>query len=217
MVSSRNTVTTTNSSRIVNLFLCLFLAEVGFCFSSKSIDGHDPDEILLQNHQMLAAIHKGSVEQARASHIYSYRHGFRGFAAKMTEDQASQLAEMPGVVSVFRNNRYHVITITEYLRMASWCKKCVYLKPKLEKLAADYYPRVNVTVGEGEERILMTRLHTVADIFCVGCGSILGWKYETAHEKSQKYKEGKPVLQWLADNCFDESKKEMFAMKPTSE
>ncbi|GMP76742.1 hypothetical protein CsSME_00033287 [Camellia sinensis var. sinensis] len=192
MVSSRNTVTTTNSSRIVNLFLCLFLAEVGFCFSSKSIDGHDPDEILLQNHQMLAAIHKGSVEQARASHIYSYRHGFRGFAAKMTEDQASQLAEMPGVVSVFRNNRYHVITITEYLR-------------------------VNVTVGEGEERILMTRLHTVADIFCVGCGSILGWKYETAHEKSQKYKEGKPVLQWLADNCFDESKKEMFAMKPTSE
>ncbi|CAL5415781.1 unnamed protein product [Camellia sinensis] len=79
---------------------------------------------------MLAAIHKGSVEQARASHIYSYRHGFRGFAAKMTEDQASQLAEMPGVASVFRNNR-----------MASWCKKCVYLKPKLEKLAADYYPR----------------------------------------------------------------------------
>ncbi|OVA06983.1 Thioredoxin [Macleaya cordata] len=26
--------------------------------------------------------------------------------------------------------------------MASWCRKCIYLKPKLEKLAADYYPRV---------------------------------------------------------------------------
>ncbi|KAI8003793.1 hypothetical protein LOK49_LG08G02931 [Camellia lanceoleosa] len=39
---------------------------------------------------MLTAIHKGSVEQARASHIYSHRHGFRGFAAKI--DQASQLA-----------------------------------------------------------------------------------------------------------------------------
>uniref|UniRef100_A0A2P2IKN0 Uncharacterized protein MANES_10G049200 n=1 Tax=Rhizophora mucronata TaxID=61149 RepID=A0A2P2IKN0_RHIMU len=25
--------------------------------------------------------------------------------------------------------------------MASWCRKCIYLKPKLEKLAADYYPR----------------------------------------------------------------------------
>ncbi|CAL5363853.1 unnamed protein product [Camellia sinensis] len=54
---------------------------------------------------------------------------------------------------------------------------------------------VNVTVGEGEERMMMTGLHTVADIFCVGCGSILGWKYETAHEKSQKYKEGKSVLE----------------------
>ncbi|KAH7537454.1 hypothetical protein FEM48_Zijuj03G0094400 [Ziziphus jujuba var. spinosa] len=24
--------------------------------------------------------------------------------------------------------------------MAGWCRKCIYLKPKLEKLAADYYP-----------------------------------------------------------------------------
>ncbi|KAH8501755.1 hypothetical protein H0E87_016515 [Populus deltoides] len=26
--------------------------------------------------------------------------------------------------------------------MASWCRKCIYLKPKLEKLAADYYRRL---------------------------------------------------------------------------
>ncbi|KAG9441826.1 hypothetical protein H6P81_017680 [Aristolochia fimbriata] len=26
--------------------------------------------------------------------------------------------------------------------MATWCRKCIYLKPKLEKLAAEYYPRV---------------------------------------------------------------------------
>ncbi|BBG97796.1 WCRKC thioredoxin 2 [Prunus dulcis] len=26
--------------------------------------------------------------------------------------------------------------------MASWCRKCIYLKPKLEKLAAEYYPRL---------------------------------------------------------------------------
>ncbi|CDO99772.1 unnamed protein product [Coffea canephora] len=26
--------------------------------------------------------------------------------------------------------------------MASWCRKCIYLKPKLEKLAAEYNPRV---------------------------------------------------------------------------
>ncbi|CAN4126216.1 unnamed protein product [Withania somnifera] len=36
---------------------------------------------------------------------------------------------------------------------------------------------VNVTIGEREERMMMTGMHTVVDIFCVGCGSIVGWKY----------------------------------------
>lgn len=82
---------------------------------------------------------------------------------------------------------------------------------------------MNVSAGENEDRQMLTGMHTVADIFCVGCGSIVGWKYvrlvtvlheydffylyvefssyhfgffqETAHEKSQKYKEGKSVLE----------------------
>ncbi|KAE9606174.1 hypothetical protein Lalb_Chr10g0105121 [Lupinus albus] len=54
---------------------------------------------------------------------------------------------------------------------------------------------VNVSMGEKEDRQMMTGMHTVVDIFCVGCGSIVGWKYESAHEKSQKYKEGKSVLE----------------------
>ncbi|KAK4480479.1 hypothetical protein RD792_013553 [Penstemon davidsonii] len=51
---------------------------------------------------------------------------------------------------------------------------------------------VNVTLGETDERLMKTGLHT--DIFCTRCGSIVGWKYETAYEKNQKYKEGKSVL-----------------------
>ncbi|KVI04859.1 Yippee-like protein, partial [Cynara cardunculus var. scolymus] len=35
----------------------------------------------------------------------------------------------------------------------------------------------NVTVGVKEDRLMMTGLHTVADIFCVKCGSIVGWTY----------------------------------------
>ncbi|KAK1299262.1 hypothetical protein QJS10_CPB14g01742 [Acorus calamus] len=54
---------------------------------------------------------------------------------------------------------------------------------------------VNITLGSKEERLMMTGMHTVADIFCVGCGSIVGWKYEVAHEKAQKYKEGKFILE----------------------
>jgi len=26
--------------------------------------------------------------------------------------------------------------------MAKWCRKCIYLKPKLEKLAAEFYPKI---------------------------------------------------------------------------
>lgn len=36
---------------------------------------------------------------------------------------------------------------------------------------------VNVSTGETEERMMMTGMHTVADIFCVGCGAIVGWTY----------------------------------------
>ena len=36
---------------------------------------------------------------------------------------------------------------------------------------------MNVSAGEKEDRMMITGLHTVADIFCVGCGSIVGWKY----------------------------------------
>ncbi|KAK8469415.1 hypothetical protein PHAVU_005G074901 [Phaseolus vulgaris] len=54
---------------------------------------------------------------------------------------------------------------------------------------------VNFTLGTPEERMMLSGLHTVADIFCCSCGQIIGWKYESAHEKSQKYKEGKFVLE----------------------
>lgn len=54
---------------------------------------------------------------------------------------------------------------------------------------------VNFTIGALEERLMLSGLHTVADIFCCRCGQIIGWKYEFAHERSQKYKEGKFVLE----------------------
>ncbi|KAM1174140.1 hypothetical protein ACFX13_027384 [Malus domestica] len=99
-------------SSVLLLFLCVLAAEISICLSSKvyvvymgSKNGEDPDEILTQNHEMLAFVHTGSMEEARASHLYSYRHGFRGFAAKLTDLQAFQISKMPGVVSVFPNSK----------------------------------------------------------------------------------------------------------------
>ncbi|KAI4299411.1 hypothetical protein L6164_032878 [Bauhinia variegata] len=65
---------------------------------------------------------------------------------------------------------------------------------------------VNVTLGPQEERMMLSGLHTVEDIFCCSCGQILGWKYVVAHDKNQRYKEGKFVLErWrIADDIAEE-------------
>ncbi|EFJ38776.1 hypothetical protein SELMODRAFT_74962 [Selaginella moellendorffii] len=54
---------------------------------------------------------------------------------------------------------------------------------------------VNVGIGKLEERQMTTGLHTVADIYCICCRKILGWKYVTAQVNDQKYKEGKFILE----------------------
>ncbi|XP_057462428.1 protein yippee-like At5g53940 [Actinidia eriantha] len=54
---------------------------------------------------------------------------------------------------------------------------------------------VNVSVGPTEERLMITGMHTVSDVFCCCCGQILGWKYVSACDEVQKYKEGKFVLE----------------------
>ena len=40
----------------------------------------------------------------------------------------------------------------------------------------------NVELGPKEERVLMTGLHSVSDIFCTSCQARLGWKYLEAFE-----------------------------------
>ncbi|KAH9748797.1 protein yippee-like [Citrus sinensis] len=54
---------------------------------------------------------------------------------------------------------------------------------------------VNIMLGPQEERLMLSGMHTVEDIFCCCCGQIVGWKYVAAHDKNQKYKEGKFVLE----------------------
>ncbi|KAG8523145.1 Protein yippee-like 1, partial [Galemys pyrenaicus] len=65
---------------------------------------------------------------------------------------------------------------------------------------------VNVGCGPAEERVLLTGLHAVADIHCENCKTTLGWKYEHAFESSQKYKEGKFIIElahMIKDNGWE--------------
>lgn len=56
---------------------------------------------------------------------------------------------------------------------------------------------VNVRIGQAQERYLLTGLHAVADIHCESCKTTIGWKYEQAFESSQKYKEGKYIIELI--------------------
>ena len=44
-------------------------------------------------------------------------------------------------------------------------------------------------------RQLVTGAHTVGDISCAQCGSVLGWKYIHAEQEGQRYKVGKFILE----------------------
>eukprot|EP00934_Nitzschia_sp_Nitz4_P001431 Nitzschia sp. Nitz4//scaffold21_size171442//38787//39751//NITZ4_002151-RA/size171442-augustus-gene-0.87-mRNA-1//-1//CDS//3329542381//1431//frame0 len=54
---------------------------------------------------------------------------------------------------------------------------------------------VNVAVGPAEDRLLITGMHSVSDIFCKRCNTMVGWTYAKAYELSQKYKEGKYIIE----------------------
>jgi len=64
-----------------------------------------------------------------------------------------------------------------------------------EGVAFLLHSAVNVKMGKKEDRMLLTGMHTVADILCAGCGTNLGWTYLKAFETSQKYKEGKFIIE----------------------
>ncbi|KAJ2777016.1 hypothetical protein GGI15_004651 [Coemansia interrupta] len=54
---------------------------------------------------------------------------------------------------------------------------------------------VNVRAGEEEKRAMTTGVHIVQDITCMECNTYVGWTYIKAFEPTQKFKEGKFILE----------------------
>lgn len=54
---------------------------------------------------------------------------------------------------------------------------------------------VNVSHSIHHNRTLLTGRYIVANVTCKMCGNNLGWKYLTAAETSQKYKEGRYLIE----------------------
>ncbi|XP_055296545.1 protein yippee [Sitodiplosis mosellana] len=54
---------------------------------------------------------------------------------------------------------------------------------------------VNLTYTTIQDRVMLTGRHMVRDVMCKNCKTKLGWMYEYATEDSQKYKEGRVILE----------------------
>ncbi|KAK6262644.1 hypothetical protein QUC31_008460 [Theobroma cacao] len=76
----------------------------------------DPATTKMSHHKMLSTL-LGSKEAAKNSMLYSYKHGFSGFAARLTESQAEEIAAFPGVVHVIPNriHRLHTTRSWEFM------------------------------------------------------------------------------------------------------
>ena len=65
---------------------------------------------------------------------------------------------------------------------------------------------VNVNIGPAEDRHLLTGLHSVSDLYCKRCDTLVGWTYKRAYEQSQKYKEGKFIIEKVYLSMLEDRK-----------
>ncbi|XP_044442044.1 subtilisin-like protease SBT3.9 [Triticum aestivum] len=65
----------------------------------------DPSVVTASHHDILTSVF-GSKDEALRSIVYSYKHGFSGFAAMLTKSQADAIAKFPEVVTV-KPNTFH--------------------------------------------------------------------------------------------------------------
>ncbi|KAG7601979.1 unnamed protein product [Arabidopsis thaliana] len=71
---------------------------------------HNDPELVTSSHLRMLESLLGSKKDASESIVHSYRNGFSGFAAHLTDSQAEQISEHPDVVQVTPNTFYELQT-----------------------------------------------------------------------------------------------------------
>ncbi|KAL3650854.1 hypothetical protein CASFOL_007257 [Castilleja foliolosa] len=64
---------------------------------------HNDPKLIKDSHLAMLTTLMGSEQSALESMVYSYRYGFSGFAAKLTQSQSQQLSDHPDVVRIIPN------------------------------------------------------------------------------------------------------------------
>ncbi|KAG0669072.1 hypothetical protein C6P45_004144 [Maudiozyma exigua] len=86
------------------------------------------------------------------------------------------------------------------------CKNCrTHLSSSQEIMSRDYRGKtgdaylmsklVNIEEGLQETRVMMTGEYLVCDINCSWCHQLIGWKYLKSDTLSQRYKEGRYIME----------------------
>jgi hypothetical protein len=86
------------------------------------------------------------------------------------------------------------------------CKKCsVHLAKRQDIISRAFQGHsgkaylfehvLNYYTGNAANKMLMSGIHKIRDVFCLSCDTKIGWTYDEAYEQAQKYKEGKFVLE----------------------
>lgn len=57
------------------------------------------------------------------------------------------------------------------------------------------FNRFNVKIGKPSVQLMTTGAHTLSEVCCGSCGAYVGWKIVRAHEESERWKEGKFLLE----------------------
>ncbi|XP_012835452.1 PREDICTED: cucumisin-like [Erythranthe guttata] len=70
---------------------------------------HEDESVATKHHSMLHRV-LGSASAAKDSLVYSYGKSFNGFAAKLTQEEASRISDMDGVISVNPSRTYKLHT-----------------------------------------------------------------------------------------------------------
>ncbi len=62
--------------------------------------------------------------------------------------------------------------------------------------------RINICSGAKEDRVLLSGLHTVCDLFCKSCHTILGWKYVRIYYFYYDYKKLIKIFYYIFFKLF---------------
>ncbi|XP_057952896.1 subtilisin-like protease SBT3.6 [Malania oleifera] len=119
-----------SSSKILHINILILILQQIFVLITQSKDVyivymgniiHQTSKHVEASHHEILTNLLGSKEVAEESILYSYKHGFSGFSAVLTESQAKKIAGFPEVISVFPNRmlKLHTTRSWDFLYVKS--------------------------------------------------------------------------------------------------